>query len=1239
MTKKMLWYVFLGLLCCGLGAAVLSAKVNKTSHTVVAGSVAEKYQRLTGDAALDATTPVSVGNKVENLDEMRARQAQRAQVNPVSVETPKLDVSALELQIAELEAQLYSPSASDQDAVVPMDVKLRLGELYALRPENQRNRRSLDQGVDACPGTVIPSVPYSDSGTTVGYVNNYTTCGANTSPDVIYEFTPTTTTQYILSMCGSSYDSRLEVRSSGACPGTVQNGCNDDFCGLQSQLTLALTAGTTYFVIVDGYATSSGAYVLNITELTPCVITCQGGDVIECAAQGPDSTTQATDCNGGCNNSSGTPLFQNINCGETVCGTGFTYLTPGGLQYRDTDWYMFTIAAPCTVRVSARAEFPVLVGIVNNVSPCAGPAFVASASNANLCSTTVATSICLAAGTYAAFVSPNVFTGYATPAEYRVTLTCSAPCAPCVPDLTLAAPGSISGSTCGAGDNCNLRAGEDVTVAVTIPTAGNWTFSLCDPVTNWDSYMYVTTACCGGTVLAQDDDACPEFGVGLSLIPSLALAAGTYYVDIEPFSAGVCSTWTLVVSQPAPCAPLYLATAPFTQASPGTSTTNTCNLTAGPDETWEITIPNDGEWTFTLCPTLPATWDSYIRLSTTCCGTSLMDADGSPCDGVNLSEITCIALTQGVYYLSVEDWNAAALSAYTLQVFECLPCSVACAGGALIEGEACDPTIDVVDGGCNYTPFLALNLACGTTYCGNIVANDTIRDTDWYAVNLATAGTITVTAQAERAFSITIIDTTCGGCPASASIGSGSQVACSTLTVVSQCVPAGTYFVVILPTNFPTLCSDYNITAVCDPCVPCDVVSAGTPEAFEDFTSPTFPDDDPDGGCNNLVPTYGAIACGEHVAGRIAVYNAGANRDTDWYQITLADSDSLNITVNPEWGLMFTYLLAGDYCTSFGIVAGPAFSTAPCVPYTLTTGCIAAGTYIVFVSTQDWTGPFCAKEYDLFVECSPCGTPCPDIYDLTALPYNHRFNANPSNPPDSLLLTWSVPDSLMIDSVIIYSADGAYPTVDPPSAPWVAVETVLGASVTGNSFLRKYVDVRPLSVLPSTPGVPKTRFYNVVRKYCFVPPPPPPPQAEERCPGTALSGALPITVTNNTLLMANDYTAVGLGAAAPACWLGFYSETTSCAGPDGAYDWTAPATATYTISLAGSTFDTCLLIYTYTCPTEPVNPTDYLCGNDDSVGLQSQINNLSLTAGQRVLIVVDGYGTSSGTYTLTISTP
>jgi hypothetical protein len=118
--------------------------------------------------------------------------------------------------------------------------------------------------------TAITSLPYTDSGDTSTFVDDYdVVCpySGSTSPDVVYSFTAPADMTIDADLCGSSYDTKMYITDS---IGTVI-ACNDDSCpGYMSELfAVALTAGETYYIFVDGYGGSSGAYVLNVEGVIP----------------------------------------------------------------------------------------------------------------------------------------------------------------------------------------------------------------------------------------------------------------------------------------------------------------------------------------------------------------------------------------------------------------------------------------------------------------------------------------------------------------------------------------------------------------------------------------------------------------------------------------------------------------------------------------------------------------------------------------------------------------------------------------------------------------------------------------------------------------------------------------------------------------------------------------------------------------------------------------------------------
>lgn len=130
---------------------------------------------------------------------------------------------------------------------------------------------SLDrQGGDTVADAVaIPTIPFSGSGTTVGYTNDYdAVCPytGSTSPDVVYSIVPCLDGALDITLCaGSDYDTKLYVTDSAL---TII-ACNDDLCpGWVSELTgVAVTAGALYYVFVDGYGGDSGNYTIDITGM------------------------------------------------------------------------------------------------------------------------------------------------------------------------------------------------------------------------------------------------------------------------------------------------------------------------------------------------------------------------------------------------------------------------------------------------------------------------------------------------------------------------------------------------------------------------------------------------------------------------------------------------------------------------------------------------------------------------------------------------------------------------------------------------------------------------------------------------------------------------------------------------------------------------------------------------------------------------------------------------------------
>jgi hypothetical protein len=115
---------------------------------------------------------------------------------------------------------------------------------------------------------------------------------------------------------------------------------------------------------------------------------------------------------------------------------------------------------------------------------------------------------------------------------------------------------------------------------------------------------------------------------------------------------------------------------------------------------------------------------------------------------------------------------------------------------------------------------------------------------------------------------------------------------------------------------------------------------------------------------------------------------------------------------------------------------------------------------------------------------------------------------------------------------------------------------------------------------------------------------------------TDLGSSVPITVSGTTAGGANLMTGASCGGGGKSA-------------PDVAFLYTAPFAGAYTVDTFGSAFDTILYLR-----NGSRTGAQLACNDNASSGtLQSQVK-INLTAGQSVVIVVDGRGTASGAFTL-----
>ncbi|MEZ5063589.1 MAG: hypothetical protein R3B81_02590 [bacterium] len=208
-------------------------------------------------------------------------------------------------------------------------------------PDPSAGSGSGDTIADALP---IPELPFSDAGNSCSFVDDTDEAcpyAGSTSPDVVYSFTATLDRLLDVSLCASLYDTKLYVYENAP---TTLVACNDDACGADGfksrLLDVPVTAGNTYYFVVDGYGGDCGEYSLVVEEAAPCHVICPSGGVAEGEVDCFDGYEDET--NAGCTTSP--PQFGRIPGAEglTVCGTYGGFSDPAtGSDARDTDWFEF----------------------------------------------------------------------------------------------------------------------------------------------------------------------------------------------------------------------------------------------------------------------------------------------------------------------------------------------------------------------------------------------------------------------------------------------------------------------------------------------------------------------------------------------------------------------------------------------------------------------------------------------------------------------------------------------------------------------------------------------------------------------------------------------------------------------------------------------------------------------------------------------------------------------------------
>ncbi|GEQ86650.1 hypothetical protein ULMS_21580 [Patiriisocius marinistellae] len=150
-----------------------------------------------------------------------------------------------------------------------------------------------------------------------GDTSDDTDSGGNAAPDEFFKFTGDGVAQDVtISLCdgGTAYDSLLRVFTD--CTLTTEIASNDDSCGLQSELEFESDGVSTYYIMVEGFGSNSGAFSLAVTCASPVENDlCENAIEIDCGASVTGTTIAATIDND----------VAGANCGTDITAPGVWY--------------------------------------------------------------------------------------------------------------------------------------------------------------------------------------------------------------------------------------------------------------------------------------------------------------------------------------------------------------------------------------------------------------------------------------------------------------------------------------------------------------------------------------------------------------------------------------------------------------------------------------------------------------------------------------------------------------------------------------------------------------------------------------------------------------------------------------------------------------------------------------------------------------------------------------------------
>jgi hypothetical protein len=148
---------------------------------------------------------------------------------------------------------------------------------YVVAPMRGAQDMHLQGGENIATATVIPAMPFTDTGNTTGMADDYqVSCDGEQKalPDAVYSYTPTQNELVDIVSCSSAYWTRLWVYRTNADTVVACNRLHAN-CNTPPRAALydvAMDAGKTYYIVVDGDNTIAPGYGEYTIQCTATVV-------------------------------------------------------------------------------------------------------------------------------------------------------------------------------------------------------------------------------------------------------------------------------------------------------------------------------------------------------------------------------------------------------------------------------------------------------------------------------------------------------------------------------------------------------------------------------------------------------------------------------------------------------------------------------------------------------------------------------------------------------------------------------------------------------------------------------------------------------------------------------------------------------------------------------------------------------------------------------------------------------